>query len=102
MVLKIFPALREKLPWEIWIAVTAIVLIRLFSYVATALKYRRFTSLHTKLNKITGFVVFMIPYMINLSVAVPYCVTACGVSAVSSLEQLLIHIKMISIWEKEK
>lgn len=93
MVLKIFPALINKLPIEIWYAVSAVVIIRIISYLSAAIKYKRFASLHTKLNKITGFVVFMIPYMIQLPLAVPYCVTACGISAASSVEEMMIHIR---------
>ena len=102
MVLKIFPALYMTLPIEIWYAVTIVVVIRIISYLSAAVKYRRFASLHTKLNKITGFLVFMIPYMITLPVATPYCVTACGVSAVSSVEEMMIHIKSEQYRGKEK
>lgn len=93
MALKIFPALVDRLPETIWYAVTAVVIVRIISYVAAAIKYGRFASLHTKLNKITGFAVFMIPYMINLPFATPYCVAACSVSAVSSVEEMMIHIR---------
>jgi len=102
MVLKIFPALWEKLPGGIWIAVMAVVAVRIISYLAAAVKYKRFASLHTKLNKITGFAVFMIPYMIKLPVAVPYCIAACTVSAISSAEEMLIHIRNEKYTGKEK
>ncbi len=102
MVLKIFPALYSTLPIQIWYAVTIVVIIRIVSYLAAAIKYRRFASLHTKLNKVTGFLVFMIPYMIKLPVATPYCVAACGVSAMSSLEEMSIHIKSKEYKGKEK
>ena len=93
MALKIFPALIGTLPIWIWYAVTAVVTVRLVSYLAAAVKYKKFASLHTRLNKVTGFAVFMIPYMIKLPVAVPYCITACAISAISSVEEMLIHIK---------
>lgn len=102
MVLKIFPALYSTLPIQIWYAVTIVVIIRIVSYLSAAIKYRRFASLHTKLNKVTGFLVFLIPYMIKLPVATPYCVAACGVSAASSLEEMMIHIKSKEYSGKEK
>ena len=101
MVLKIFPALYSTLPIQIWYAVTIVVIIRIVSYLSAAIKYRRFASLHTKLNKVTGFLVFLIPYMIKLPVATPYCVAACGVSA-SSLEEMMIHIRSKDYTGKEK
>jgi len=94
MVLKIFPALWDTLPVGIWYAVTAIVIIRIVSYMFVAVKYKRFASLHTKLNKVTGFAVFMIPYMIMAKpIAIPYCVTACTISAISTIQEIAIHMK---------
>ena len=93
MTFKIFPALFGTLPGWIWYAVIVVVIIRIASYLAAAIKYKKFASLHTKLNKVTGFAVFMIPYMIKLPLAVPYCITACAISAASSLEEMLIHIR---------
>ena len=93
MVLKIFPALIGTLPIWIWYAVTAVVIMRIVSYLTVAIKHNQFASLHTKLNKLSGFAVFMIPYMIKLPVAVPYCITSCGVCAISSFEEMMIHIK---------
>ena len=93
MVLKIFPALIGALPIWIWYAVTVVVIMRIVSYMTVAIKHNQFASLHTKLNKISGFAVFMIAYMIKLPIAVPYCITACGVCAVSSFEEMMIHIK---------
>ncbi len=92
MVLKIFPALIEKLPGEIWYAVTVIVMLRIFSYVVVAIKYKKFASLHTILNKITGFAIFFIPYMLNTSIAVPYCITACTISGISTLQEMILHL----------
>ena len=92
MVLKIFPALIEKLPGEIWYAVTVIVLLRVFSYIVVAIKYKKFASLHTILNKITGFAIFFIPYMLSTSIAVPYCITACTISGISTLQEMILHL----------
>ena len=92
MVAKIFPDLIEILPLGIWYAVTAIVTLRVVSYMTVAIKYRKFASVHTKLNKVTGFAVFMIPYMLQYSVAVPYCITACAISALSTVQEAILHI----------
>ncbi len=103
MVLKIFPALWDTLPMGIWYAVTAIVVIRIISYLFVAIKYKRFASLHTKLNKITGFAVFMIPYMLKVSyVAVGYCITACSISAISTVQEIIIHMRSSEYEGKEK
>ena len=62
MLLRIFPVLWERLPRVIWLLVAIVLLMRAASYITAAVKYRRFASLHTLLNKLTGFGVFMIPY----------------------------------------
>ena len=79
------------------------IIIRIVSYFLVAVKYKRFASLHTKLNKVTGFAVFMIPYMIMAPmVAVPYCITACTISAVSTVQEITIHMNSTEYEGKEK
>ncbi len=92
MVLKIFPDLIETLPFKIWYAVIIIVMLRLISYMTVAIKYKKFASLHTKLNKITGFAIFLIPYMLKRSAAVPYCITACAISGISTIQEVILHL----------
>lgn len=92
MVIKILPALIEKLPKSIWFAVAAVLFIRLLSYLVAAVKFKRFSSMHTYLNKVTGFAVFTVPYFLPSVVAVYYCFFVCFIGGVSSTEELLIHI----------
>ena len=93
MVLKIFPDLIETLPFKIWYAVTIIVMLRLISYITVAIKYKKFASLHTKLNKITGFAIFLIPYMLKIdAAAVSYCITACTISGISTVHEVFLHL----------
>ena len=92
MAIKIMPALIEKLPVQIWYAVAAVVFLRIISYLFVAVKYKRLASLHTKLNKITGFAVFLIPYMLILPFGVEYCIAACSVSAIATVHELFIHL----------
>lgn len=93
MLIKTFPILRTRLPVEIWYAVAMVLLLRLSAYLAAAVKYRRFASLHTYMNKLTGAAVFCVPYVISLPFAVPACWGICTVAAIASGEELLIHIR---------
>lgn len=92
MLIRIFPVLWDRLPTEIWYAVAGIVLLRLSAYFVAAIKYRKFASVHTYLNKLTGAAVFAVPYGIALPFAVPVCWVVCGIAAAASLEELLLHI----------
>lgn len=93
MLLRIFPALWQALPGSIWFAVAFIVLVRLAAYLTAAVKYRRFASLHTYLNKFTGFGVFLIPFSLLTDYACVFCWSVSAVAMASSLEELVLHLQ---------
>lgn len=88
---KISNVLWHELPSVIWYMVGFIVIIRLCSYAVAAIKYRGFVPLHTYLNKLTGFAVFMIPYIMEFAVWI--CFGVCIIAAAAAVEELLIHIR---------
>lgn len=92
MLIRIFPVLWEILPKTIWYIVAAVLLIRLLSYMVAAVKYRRFASQHTYMNKLTGAAVFTIPYFLTHAGDVIACFAVCVIAGVASLEELLIHV----------
>ena len=92
LLVRIFPVLWQLLPGEIWYVVTAAVLIRLASYTAAAVKYRRFAALHTWLNKLTGLGVFLLPFMLAVSEGVAYSWMVSALALASSAEELAIHL----------
>lgn len=100
MLMKIFPVLYEKLPSEIWVVVAVILVLRLSAYVVSALKHKKFASLHTILNKATSFALFFVPYIISYSIATPICWTICVLAILSSSEELVIHITRKTTNEK--
>ena len=93
MLLRVFPALWQALPGSIWYAVAFIVLVRLAAYLTAAVKYRRFASLHTYLNKFTGFAVFLIPFWLLTDYAPAFCWSVSAVAMASSLEELVLHLQ---------
>lgn len=90
--LRLFPALHQALPVGVWYAAGGILLLRLSAYCVAAVKYRRFASLHTWLNKLTGAALFLLPYMLLLSSAAAYGWALCALACLASLEELLIHL----------
>ena len=92
LLLRLFPELWQRLPAEIWYAVALIILVRLAAYAAAAIKYHRFASLHTWLNKLTGGAVFLLPLALTVSTGVGYCIIVCILAFAASLEELLIHL----------
>ena len=84
--------MNQMLPGVIWYAVSGIVLVRLASYVTAAVKYHRFASLHTWLNKLTGAAVFLLPYVLFVSSVVVYSWAVCILAFAASAEELAIHL----------
>lgn len=92
MLVKILPILIGILPIWVWCAVVAILLVRLASYLMAAVKFKKFASLHTYMNKLTGFTIFLTPYFVRESFGDIYCVIVCVVAGIASVEELLIHV----------
>ena len=92
LLIRLFPVLYRILPGEIWYAVLGIVLVRLAAYVTAAVKYHRFASLHTWLNKLTGAAVFLLPYALWVSSIIVYSWAVCILAFLASAEELAIHL----------
>ena len=92
MLFKILPTLKKILPREIWLVVSAIILIRVLSYSLAAIKYHRFATLHTYLNKLTGISLFFVPYFLKTEYGKLLCFIACSIAAIATLEEFIIHI----------
>lgn len=92
MIIKVFPVLLKKLPNIFWLVLALVLVLRLSAYILAAIKYKKFTSLHTWLNKATGFMVFLIPYVINTIIFEPFAYLTSLLGAISSAEELSIHI----------
>lgn len=92
MVLNILPRIFDDVSIFAWGFVALIIVTRLFSYIFAAKKYHCFTSLHTLGNKISGLVVFAVPYLIQFIPETIVCVIVCFVCAFATIDELLIHI----------
>ena len=93
MMIRLLPELWRILPRIIWIAVGLILLLRLAGYGIEAVRFHRFASPHTILNKITGLLMFGIPYFIRAKFFTVYAVGICAVALISATTELVIHIK---------
>ena len=92
LLLRLFPVMRQVLPVTIWYAVAVILIVRLAAYAVAAIRYHRFASLHTWLNKLTGGAVFLLPYVLALSTGITYSWMVCALAFAASLEELGIHL----------
>jgi hypothetical protein len=71
--------------------VGVVLAVRLCAYGMAYLKYHMMAAIHTYLNKVTGALVFLIPYMLLLPCDVTLCAITAGFALVGSAEEFLIH-----------
>lgn len=102
MLIVMFPALWEILPLGIWYLLGLILAVRIISYSVVALKYHKFASTHTWLNKLTGAVVFAVPFVLLLPCDIFLCWVICITGGVASVEELIIHLMSKSYDPKVK
>ncbi len=94
IIYKLFPNLYAMLPTAIWYAVIGIIVLRVFTYIFTAIKFKVFMSNHTYLNKMTGFCAFLVPYFMKSSISiVPFCTVTCIICCAGSIYDLFLAFK---------
>ena len=91
LAVKIVPELCKELPLWLWCVGFTVIGLRLISYSLVAVKYRKFASLHTYMNKLSGLAIFIMPYFFR-AYSVASCVVIGVVTSIATVEELLIHI----------
>lgn len=92
LLVRLLPTLWSVLPAAVWYVVGVVLLVRVLAYATAAVKYHRFASLHTWLNKMTGGAVFLLPYVFAVSNGVAYGWAVCFLALAAALEELSIHL----------
>lgn len=92
LLFRLLPTLWLALPRAVWYVVSAVLLVRVLAYTTAAVKYHRFASLHTWLNKLTGGAVFLLPYVFAVSNGVAYGWAVCFLALAAAMEELTIHL----------
>jgi len=90
MVIRFFPILLETVSGHIWFAIILIVLIRVTNYLVFAIKHHAFVSNHTYLNKLTGFMVFCLPFIVHTKGFSIYSVLVCIVAFAATLYEIAV------------
>lgn len=88
MLIKIFPILWAKLPHSIWYWVGLVIAMRLLFYTIGLIKTKQFPSYHSIINKLTGFILFSVPYVLNTLFFTPYCWGICLISSIGTLQDI--------------
>ena len=93
MITRFFPELLKSVSGNIWFVIILIVLVRVSIYLTFALRHHTLVSNHTYLNKLTGFLVFCLPFVLDTKVFGVYSVAVCAVSLCATLHELAICFK---------
>ena len=92
MMIRIMPVLWKILPKWIWFIVGAILLIRIASYITAAVKDKKFASVHSIFNKMSGAAVYGIPFFILLPIGTAYCLLVAAITGIASMQELVFHL----------
>lgn len=91
-IIKMLPVLWRTLPVWIWYFVGGTLLVRAAAYIVAAVKFRRFASMHTNLNKVTSGGVFLLPYSLLTPYSAVYCMIVVAIAALASVQELILHL----------
>ncbi len=92
MLIRLLPILYANLPHWVWHGVAFIIFLRVVGYAWVAIRYRHFASLHTYMNKLTGAMMFAVPYFLPAPFGPVYCIVVGFVALFASLEELIMHL----------
>lgn len=88
----LIPILRACLPGWFWWFVGIALILRLACYILSAIKFHRFASEHTLLNKLTSILIFPAPFLMQLDIFIWYAGLTCLISCVAAVHELRIHL----------
>ena len=90
VIYKILPVIELKLEIIIWCVVIA--LIKILAVAIVCIKHNTFGSIHTYMNKITGFALFMVPLLLKIVDLKILLSIVCTIALVAAIEELVIDI----------
>ena len=93
IMIMILPDLWIQLDRWIWFWVALILILRIACYIIAFVKKHKFASPHTKLNKVTGFLVFMVPFFLKFKIMEAYAVITAVIATFAVLYEISLHIK---------
>lgn len=91
VLVRLIPILKVRLPGWFWYIVAFALLLRFACYVYAALKFRRFASEHTYLNKASSFLIFTVPFLLKLPGFVWFAGLICLAAILAAAQELVIH-----------
>lgn len=95
MAFKMLPILIDNLTIANWLMIAIPFVFHFASYLTCAFKYKKFSALHTYLNKLTSCSIFLFPFTFINNIPLVYTIYLYvfgSITIIGGLEVLLIHI----------
>lgn len=89
MMIKVWPYLCLHLYLCTWIIIWTTLGIRILLYIYNHLKHHNLLSSHNYLNKLTGAMMFLVPYLVNTSIFKTYSLITSIVAAIACIYEIL-------------
>lgn len=102
VIILLYPFIKPIMQAEIIIWIVSIGIIRLLSILVVLIKFKTFAILHTYGNKITGFLLFIVPLLMPFVQLNTYVYVICVIASLSALEELLIHLSSNELQTNKK
>jgi phosphatidylglycerophosphate synthase len=95
IIISLYPVIQLPQGAVVWIFVIAA--LRIAAATVSWVRHKTFTSLHTYSNKLIGFLIFLLPFMIPVfASSVPIWIL-CGVATLSAMEELIIQLRSTTL-----
>lgn len=91
---RLLPELWVLLPAHALWAAAAIAVIKCVTAAFGAVKFRRLCFLHTYMNKLTGALIFLLPYFFRIGCFVVLVYAVCGIAFLAAAEELICAVRM--------
>lgn len=92
MMYKIWYRLKELLPDFVFVIIFTIAGIRVACYLYVLVVKKTFASEHFIMNKVTGFMMFLSPYLLNWDYFLYYAIAVCTVAVIAAANEFLFHL----------
>ena len=93
MMFKIWHYLKMYLPNHVWVLIYVILLARLLSYLYVYLSRKTLSSPHTIINKVTGLLMFLLPFVVKSDYLVYYSYLILLLAYISEIDEISRIIK---------
>ena len=89
--IKILPVLQ--IPVWLWVWITLIALIKIFNITLVFIRKKKLISIHSVLNKVTGFALFLLPLMLTFSKIAYSVATVCVFATIAVIQEVYLIAK---------